>query len=138
MEIKIVKQLTGEILDYIQHKYDTLENFKDHSVNLDSFGKILEHSDVFIVRSLDGSIKALMVTNLCTSFLDNKIRTLSLIAMVSDSNRASVMLLRLFIDMGNKFADHVLMSKGVSTNLKHSTLVKLGFKPLETVYKMEV
>lgn len=43
-----------------------------------------------------------------------------------------------FIDFGKLCADHILTVRGPGTNIKGSSLERLGFKELETLYRMEV
>jgi len=51
--------------------------------------------------------------------------------------RAVKLLLEEFIDFGKSNADHILTSIGTETNLKPESLEKLGFKKLETLYRLE-
>lgn len=43
-----------------------------------------------------------------------------------------------FIDFGRLNAHHILTMRGAHTNIKASSLERLGFKELETLYRMEV
>jgi hypothetical protein len=138
MFIKRITERDNNILDFVQQKYRTLPAFGNFNLSDSAIDQMLQHCDVNVVYDNQDQIKAIMVTFYGRNFLDHNIKTLSLEAIASDSPKATVMLLSLFIDMGKQYADHLTISKGVSTNLKSSTLLKLGFKPLETVYKLEV
>lgn len=53
-------------------------------------------------------------------------------------SRAVKYLMQEFIDFGNSNADHVISVIGKETNIKRQSLEKLGFKELETLYRMEI
>ena len=137
MRIERITEARADLLIYVEHKYRTLPEFKDFNLSDVAIARMLKYCDIYAAYE-DFRVVGIMVTYYGRNFLDDKIKTLTLEAIASDSPRATKMLLELFIDMGKKYADHLIMSKGVSTNLKSSTLIKLGFKPLETVYKLEV
>ena len=138
MRIERVIKPDLQILHYVEHKYRTLPTFEKFTLTPATIDRIMKHCDVHVAYDNQDTIKAMMVTFFGRNFLANDIKTLTLEAIVSDSPIATVILFELFVDMGKKYADHLIMSKGVSTNLKDSTLIKLGFKPLETIYKLEV
>lgn len=52
--------------------------------------------------------------------------------------KATSMLLRDFIDFGKLHADHIITMTTPHTNIKGRSLEKLGFKELETFYRMEI
>lgn len=52
--------------------------------------------------------------------------------------RAAYYLLQRFIDIGRASADHIITMIGPHTNIKPSSLKKLGFSELEILYSMEV
>lgn len=137
MRIERITEPRAELLVYVDHKYRTLPTFEKFNLSDVAIARMLKYCDIYAAYDGD-QVKGIMVSYFGRNFLDDNIKTLSLEALASDSPRATVLLLELFIDMGKKYADHLIMSKGVSTNLKSSTLIKLGFKPLETVYKLEV
>lgn len=53
-------------------------------------------------------------------------------------SRAVKLLLEDFIDFGRANADHVITCIGEHTCIKESSLEKLGFSKLETLYRMEI
>ena len=138
MRIERITEAKLDVLAFVQHKYQTLPAFKSFSLSDASIARMLKYCDVHVAYNSENAVVAIMVTYFGRNFLDDSIKTLSLEAIASDSPIATVKLFELFVDMGKKYADHLIMSKGISTNLKNSTLFKLGFKPLETVYKLEV
>lgn len=69
---------------------------------------------------------------------DPSIRTLRQILLYSRPNtRASLLLLKEFIDFGKSNANHVITAIGQNTNIKPKSLEKLGFKKLEEIYRLE-
>lgn len=52
--------------------------------------------------------------------------------------RAAKLLLDEFVDFGKTHANHVISTIGLKTNIKRSSLEKLGFLKLEERYRMEV
>jgi hypothetical protein len=55
-----------------------------------------------------------------------------------DSGRTAYHLFHKFIDIGKKQANHIITMLTSHTNIKPSTLENLGFKELETLYRMEI
>lgn len=53
------------------------------------------------------------------------------------SGRAAWILMQSLIAFGRQNADHILTMRTENTNIKKSSLQKLGFKELETVYRLE-
>lgn len=66
-------------------------------------------------------------------------RVLKQLTMYAKPNtRAAYYLMQHFIDIGKASADTVITMIGEHTNIKESSLEKLGFKKLETLYTLEV
>ena len=85
----------------------------------------------------DPEIKGLLVTELMRDPFTNE-KVLYQRLLYSVTPRATVALLNHFLDYGKKNANSVMGVLTQHTNLKESSLIKLGFKKLETVYKLEV
>lgn len=72
------------------------------------------------------------------SFFDSDIVTLRQNLLYSLPNtRASLLLLKDFIDFGKVNANHVITTIGPWTNIKRQSLEKLGFSKLEETFRME-
>lgn len=81
------------------------------------------------------------LSRLYPSIFDERTRILKqdLIYVKPNSGRAAYLLMQQFIAFGKKNADHILTSKQyVGTNMKPRSLEKLGFKEVETLYRLEV
>lgn len=57
---------------------------------------------------------------------------------VPGSGRTGYHLFKKFIDIGKLKADHIITMLTSKTNIKPESLEKLGFKELETLYRLEV
>lgn len=70
---------------------------------------------------------------------DRKITTLRQTLLYAvPKTRASLLLLKDFIDFGKENAKHIITGIGTETNIKPKSLEKLGFKHLEQVFRLEV
>jgi hypothetical protein len=72
------------------------------------------------------------------SFFDPKCVILRQNLLYSLPNtRASLLLLKEFVDFGTANANHIITTIGPKTNIKSKSLEKLGFNKLEELYRME-
>lgn len=70
---------------------------------------------------------------------DRKIITLRQTLLYAvPKTRATLLLLKDFIDFGKENANHIITGIGTETNIKPKSLEKLGFKHLEQVFRLEV
>lgn len=77
--------------------------------------------------------------SLTTSVFDKNLRILKqLLLYATPGTRASFHLLKAYIDFGKNNADHILTVIGSETNIKPQSIERLGFKKLETTYRIEV
>lgn len=58
--------------------------------------------------------------------------------LYSKTPRATVELLRYFIDFGKASSKHIVTCIGEHTNIKPASLKKLGFTKIEEIYRLEV
>lgn len=79
-----------------------------------------------------------LLGSLQTSIFDYDTTILKQQVLFAKHPRASVALLRYFIDFGRLNANHVITQIGEHTNLKPESLEKLGFTKVDVVYRMEV
>lgn len=87
----------------------------------------------------DGKPVGVMLSRLYDSILDPNVRILMQDLLYGKSGtRASKYLLADFIDFGKANANHVISMIGERTNIKGRSLENLGFKKLETLYRLEI
>ena len=80
----------------------------------------------------------LMLSRLYYSTFDGTTRVLMQdLLYARPGSRAAKALLDDFIDFGRHNADHILTAIGEHTCIKPSSLAGMGFKELETIYRME-
>ena len=81
----------------------------------------------------------LMIFRLGRSIFDSDVRILSQdLLYAKPGTRAAYYLMKEFIDFGKRNADHIITMIAEHTNIKPKSLEKLGFKKLETMYRIEV
>lgn len=81
-----------------------------------------------------------LLARLQLSLWDHDIRILyqDLLYVEPGNPRAAHQLMQRFIEFGRANADHIFTMKTKNTNIKEQSLEKLGFEPLEILYRMEV
>lgn len=86
----------------------------------------------------DQEIVGFMAASLGSSFFDPKVKILRQHVLYGKpGTRAAHYLLKSFIDFGKANAKHLISVIGSETNIKPRSLERLGFKELETLYRME-
>lgn len=85
-------------------------------------------------------VTGLLIAFKSTSAFDVNVKILSqqLLYVKPDSGRTAYHLFNKFIDIGRKEANHIITMLTSQTNIKSSTLERLGFKEMETLYRLEV
>ena len=95
---------------------------------------------IFLVCRRDGVVRGHMICYIFNSPLDPKVKILYQLSFYvkPDSGRTAYHLFQKFIDIGKNQANHIITMLTSQTNIKPSTLENMGFKELETLYRMEV
>jgi hypothetical protein len=95
---------------------------------------------IFLICRRDGKISGHLICNLFNSPLDPKVTILqqTLFYVKPDSGRTAYHLFQKFIDIGKDRANHIITMLTTHTNIKPITLENMGFKELETMYRMEI
>jgi hypothetical protein len=95
---------------------------------------------IFLVCRRNGEIRGHMICHIFHSPLDPKVKILYQLSFYvkPDSGRTAYHLFHKFIDIGKDRANHIITMLTSQTNIKPSTLESLGFKELETLYRMEL
>lgn len=142
-----VEQLT-HVLDFTEHvkKY-----FREEAPKISElFDNKLDYRNcpiyalaencIFLVCRRDGEIRGHMICYIFNSPLDPKVKILYQLSFYvkPDSGRTAWHLFQKFIDIGKEQANHIITMLTSQTNIKPSTLENMGFKELETLYRMEV
>lgn len=87
----------------------------------------------------DGNPVGFLAATFSNAFFDPKLKYLyQQLLFAFPGTRASHHLLKAFIDFGNKYADHIFTARGLETNIKSSSLERLGFKKTEEIFRIEV
>ncbi len=86
------------------------------------------------------TIVGVMLSSLYRSAFDHlvKIQHQDLLYVRPGHPRATKMLMDDFIDFGKRNANHLISMIGPATNIKPRSLERLGFKVMETTYRLEV
>ena len=95
---------------------------------------------IFLVCIRDGKISGHMICNLFDSPLDYTVKILYQVSFHAkpDSGRTAWHLFQKFLDIGKTRANHVITQRTPNTNIKASTLERMGFKEMETLYRLEI
>lgn len=97
-----------------------------------------DHARITIAYDAKDRPIGLMLSRLYRSVFDGTTRILMQdLLYARPGSRASKVLLDDFIDFGRHNADHILTVIGERTCIKPSSLTGMGFKELETIYRME-
>lgn len=94
----------------------------------------------FYICKRNDEITGHFIGGLMSSPLDPTVKIFRQIALYAkpDSGRTAYHLFQKFIDIGKKEANHIITMLTSRTNIKPSTLENMGFKELETLYRMEI
>lgn len=100
--------------------------------------RYMDHARITVAIDGNGRHTGLMLARLCGSIFDDDFITYRQdLLYARPGSRASKLLLDDFIDFGRRHANHVVTGIGAETCIKPESLEKLGFKKLETIYRME-
>lgn len=144
-----IEQLS--VHDMVENKYDIIGYFNDVAPKLSEmfdnkfdwrctpYSKLFEKY-IFLVCIRNGKISGHMICNLFTSPLDYTVTILYQVSFHAkpDSGRTAYHLFQKFLDIGKTRANHVITQRTAHTNIKASTLESMGFKEMETLYRLEI
>lgn len=139
----IVKKMTPEIspdvLAYIRDRLQYLNKLNSFKYDVDKMplGYLINKHVVLVCFKNEQPV-GFMIAMLNNSVFDITIKNLTQLVLYSDKPKATHMLVMEFIDFGKRNANYVAMSIGKFTNIKESSLVKLGFTKGDSEYLMEV
>lgn len=118
-----ISALFGHVFNY--------KNFRPH---------LFAQKGFFLICRRNGEIRGGMVGGVQRSLIDPEIKILQQVILYvkPDSGRAAYYLFKKFIDIGKTEANHIITMTTSQTNIKASSLERLGFKEMETLYRLEV
>lgn len=131
---------TGGLSEFCLNEADHLSKLIGHKFDHDKFDYLgYAEAGLFLVCFRDEIPVGVLMARLYPSVFDGKTLILmqDILYAKSGSGRAAWLLMQSFIAFGRENADHILTMRIGSTNIKASSLVKLGFTELETLYRLE-
>ncbi len=139
-QINVEDMRDPELFQFVRTGAEVLGVVYDNTFNYENFpimSYIKSHRFVVCFRGLKPV--GFMLSRFFPSLFDPTVKILfqdSLFAL--PGTRAAKYLMMEFVDFGKSNADHIVSMIGLKTNIKRQTLEKLGFKELETLYRMEI
>lgn len=134
------EKYTSEIRDYFFEVAPVISKMFGDKYDWGNFkiGYLISKGLVLICRR-NGKITGHMIASLSPSIFDHNIKILQQISFYvrPKSGRTAYHLFNNFIDIGKVEAHHIITMLTSQTNIKPSSLKKLGFDELETLYRME-
>ena len=88
----------------------------------------------------DDEVTGILISYLGSSPFDESVKILRQVIFYvkEESGRTAYHLFKKFIDIGRLQANYIITTLASQTNIKPSTLERLGFNKLETLYRLEV
>lgn len=129
-----VKQYLYEVAPKLSEMFEGKLDYKNCPI------EALAENYIFLVCRRNGEIRGHMLCYVFTSPLDIKVKILYQLSFYvkPESGRTAYHLFQKFIDIGKDRANHIITMLTSHTNIKPTTLERLGFKELETLYRMEI
>lgn len=139
--VKRYEDYTKELAVFLGNEIPKISKLFDNKFdwkNRDDFR--LFRKGIFLVCERDEEIVGIHISFLVKSVFDENTRILQqqLFYCKEGSGRAAYYLFKKFIDIGKQEANHIITMLTSQTNIKPETLRKMGFKELETLYRLEV
>lgn len=134
---KTQEELTTHDLVFMGRSFYELSERIGHKFNWQNFHLPVGYRLTFCYR--DDAPVGYMIARLSGSVFDSTLKVLRQdLLYAKPGTRAARILLNDFIDFGKRNANHVITNIAETTNIKPRSLEKLGFKKLETLYRMEI
>jgi len=131
----------SDVLKYLNEEAPKISKLFDNKLNYKNCPvHELVINYIFLICRREGEITGHMILELSESPLDNDVKILYQISFYAKphSGRTAFHLFQKFIDIGQKESNHIITMLTSKTNIKSSTLERMGFKELETLYRLEV
>ena len=134
-----VQDLDNTLLRFIYNALTSLT--KRNGLKYDIGAMPIKHitqNHIVLVCYRDETPIGFMIGLLNTIIFDINLTALSQLVLYAEQPKATYALLKQFIDIGKQRANYISMCVGHLTNIKESSLLKLGFIKSDTEYRMEV
>ncbi len=139
-QIESIEDFDEELLEFFVKEAENIANLFENKFNWRNFdlSQYLEEGLIAVCYKNDRPVGGLLM-RLYPSVFDGEVKILmqDLLYCKKDSGRAATLLMRLFIAFGRANADLVFTMRAPQTNIKSSSLKKLGFKEVETLFCLE-
>lgn len=135
------EDFTKEVEDFFKEEAPKISKLFDNKLDYKNCPIYrLAQECIFLVCRRNGEIRGYLICYIFNSPLDPKVKILYQLSFYvkPDSGRTAYHLFQKFIDIGRHQANHIITMLTSHTNIKPSTLENLGFKELETLYRMEI
>lgn len=129
-----------DVKEFLRKEVPKISEIFNNPFNYNNCSPFLMAKDLIVLFCRrDGEITGIMVSAFFPNYFDMKIKILQqiLFYVKPDSGRTAYYLFNKFIDIGKAEANHIITMLTRHTNIKPSTLEKMGFKELETLYRLE-
>lgn len=136
--IEQVKIIDYKLIDFHRdalRKMNKVFGDKYNVENMDLEKYVRENRYMICLK--DGEIAGIMLSRMFSSVFDPTVTILMQDLLYAETPKATSMLLKDYIDFGKGNADHILTTITPQTNIKPRSLERLGFKHMETLYRME-
>lgn len=140
MRVVEITRITPGIRNYLDQVANKLNNMYGNKYNLRRFDlkSHMKFGGRLTLCVGEGRYFGLMLMTLTENQWDFGRKTLIQDTIYSINPRATKMLFDDFINYGRQNAEEIITMVGERTNIKGSSLERLGFKKLETLYRLEV
>lgn len=141
IRLQKLEDFTPMVIHYIISEGPKISELFDNKLNWENTPVIkLADKFHFYICKRNGEITGHFIAALTFSPLDPTVKVFRQWALYAkpDSGRTAYHLFQKFIDIGKKEANHIITMLTSRTNIKPSTLENMGFKELETLYRMEI
>lgn len=141
IRVKRPEDFTREMKDFLLSEVPKIAERFDNVFDYTTCSPFTIASEsIFLFCLREGRVTGIMIASLGQSIFDHKIKILrqQLFYVKPHSGRTAHVLFQKFIDIGNRYANHIITMLTRETNIKPQTLESMGFKEMETLYRMEI
>ena len=140
-QLRRPEDFTSDVRKFISDEIANVSKLFGDRFNFKNF--VPEHfaqAGIFLICRREGEIRGVMLASLTRTHFDFETAILRqvLFYVKPHSGRTAYQLFKKFIDIGKSRANHIITTIASQTNIKASTLQRMGFKEVETLYRMEI
>lgn len=140
--IKRIKaeQISGEFIEFVYESAPLISKMHGEKFNWQAFDFVQYARESLVLACYKGDkpVGALFAS-LLTGIFDPSVKIFrqDLLYSSMPHSRVAYLLMQSFIEVGKLHANHIWTMRGEKTNIKARSLEKLGFKEVETHYRLE-